>query len=207
MVERMARVKVCGVTSVEDALMCSEAGVDAIGLNFWPRSVRRCPEQAARQIADAVAGRVLLVGVFVDAEEEEIARLRSALDLGCVQLHGAEPPALVARFLPHAYKALRVRDAGVLAEVRTFPGEYVLLDAYVPGAPGGTGATFDWSLAAQVARERKLTLAGGLTPRNVADAVRAVRPYCVDTASGVESAPGVKDPELVRAFVAAARSA
>jgi phosphoribosylanthranilate isomerase len=207
MVERMARVKVCGVTSVEDALMCSEAGVDAIGLNFWPRSVRRCPEQVARQIADAVAGRVLLVGVFVDAEEEEIARLRSALDLGCVQLHGAEPPALVARFLPHAYKALRVRDAGVLAEVRTFPGEYVLLDAYVPGAPGGTGATFDWSLAAQVARERKLTLAGGLTPRNVADAVRAVRPYCVDTASGVESAPGVKDPELVRAFVAAARSA
>jgi phosphoribosylanthranilate isomerase len=207
MFERMTRVKVCGVTSVEDALMCIEAGVDAIGLNFWPRSVRRCAEQTARQIADAVAGRVLLVGVFVDAEEQEIARLRGALDLGCVQLHGAEPPALVARFLPHAYKALRVRDAGVLAEVRTFPGEHVLLDAYVPGAPGGTGATFDWSLAAQVARERKLTLAGGLTPRNVADAVRAVRPYCADTASGVESAPGVKDPQRVRAFVAAARSA
>lgn len=187
--------------------MCIEAGVDAIGLNFWPRSVRRCSEQTARQIADAVAGRALLVGVFVDAQEEEITRLRAALDLGCVQLHGAEPPALVARFLPHAYKALRVRDAGVLAEARTFPGEHVLLDAYVPGAPGGTGATFDWNLAAQVARERKLTLAGGLTPRNVADAVRAVRPYCVDTASGVESAPGVKDPQLVRAFVAGAKSA
>jgi phosphoribosylanthranilate isomerase len=207
MLERMARVKVCGVTSVEDALTCIEAGVDAIGLNFWPRSVRRCAEQTARQIADAVAGRVLLVGVFVDAQEEEIARLQATLELGCVQLHGAEPPALVARFLPHAYKALRVRDAGVLAEVRTFPGEHVLLDAYVPGVPGGTGATFDWSLAAQVARERKLTLAGGLTPRNVADAVRAVRPYCVDTASGVESAPGVKDPALVRAFAAGAKSA
>jgi phosphoribosylanthranilate isomerase len=206
MFERMARVKVCGVTSVEDALMCIEAGVDAIGLNFWPSSVRRCAEPAARQIADAVAGRVLLVGVFVDAQEQEIARLRATLALGCVQLHGAEPPALVARFLPHAYKALRVRDAGILAEVRTFPGEHVLLDAYVPGVPGGTGATFDWSLAAEVARERKLTLAGGLTPRNVADAVRAVRPYCVDTASGVESAPGVKDPELVRAFVAGAKS-
>jgi phosphoribosylanthranilate isomerase len=207
MFEHMARVKVCGVTSVEDALMCIEAGVDAIGLNFWPRSVRRCAEQTARQIADAVAARVLLVGVFVDAQEEEIARLQAGLDLGCVQLHGAEPPALVARFLPHAYKALRVRDAGVLAEVRTFPGEHVLLDAYVPGVPGGTGATFDWSLAAQVARERKLTLAGGLTPRNVADAVRAVQPYCVDTASGVESAPGVKDPALVRAFVVGAKSA
>jgi phosphoribosylanthranilate isomerase len=201
----MARVKVCGVTSVTDALMCVAAGVDAIGLNFWPGSVRRCAEDAAQEIARAVSGRALLVGVFVDAPEAEIARLKAAIGLGCVQLHGAEPPALVARFLPHAYKALRVRDAGVLAEVRAFPGEHVLLDAYVPGMPGGTGATFDWSLAAQVARERKLTLAGGLTPGNVGAAVRAVQPYCVDTASGVESAPGVKDADLVRAFVAAAK--
>jgi phosphoribosylanthranilate isomerase len=201
----MVRVKVCGVTSIADALMCVAAGVDAIGLNFWPGSVRRCAEDVAREIADAVAGRALLVGVFVDAPEAEIARIYAAVGLGCVQLHGAEPPELVARFLPHAYKALRVRDAGVLAEVRAFPGEHVLLDAYVPGAVGGTGATFDWSLAAQVARERKLTLAGGLTPRNVGEAVRAVQPYCVDTASGVESAPGVKDAGLVRAFVAATK--
>ena len=207
MVGAMVRVKVCGVTSVADALMCVEAGVDAIGLNFWAGSVRRCQEGAARAIAEAVSGRTLLVGVFVDAPEAEIARLRDALGLGCVQLHGAEPPALVARFLPHAYKALRVRDAGVLSEARSFPGEHVLLDAYVPGAPGGTGATFDWSLAAQLARERKVTLAGGLTPDNVADAVRAVQPYCVDTASGVEAGPGVKDAALVRAFVAGARGA
>jgi phosphoribosylanthranilate isomerase len=202
----MTRVKVCGVTSVADALLCVEAGVDAIGLNFWSGSVRRCGEAAAREIADAVAGRALLVGVFVDAEAREIERLRAAVGLGCVQLHGAEPPALVERFLPHAYKALRVRGPEVLAEVRGFPGEHVLLDAYVPGLPGGTGATFDWSLAAEVARERKLTLAGGLTPHNVADAVRAVRPYCVDTASGVESAPGIKDAALVHAFAARAKS-
>jgi phosphoribosylanthranilate isomerase len=202
----MTRVKVCGVTSVADAQMCVDAGVDAIGLNFWSGSVRRCAESVAREIADAVAGRALLVGVFVDAPEPEIERLRAGVPLGCVQLHGAEPPALLARFLPHAYKALRVRDAGVLDEVRAFPGEHVLLDAYVPGAPGGTGATFDWTLAEQVARERKVTLAGGLTPQNVAQAVRAVRPFCVDTASGVESGPGIKDPALVRAFVERAKS-
>ncbi len=202
----MTRVKVCGVTSVADARMCVDAGVDAIGLNFWPGSSRRCDEEVARDIAAALAGRTLLVGVFVDADEAEIARLRDRLGLGCVQLHGAEPPQLLARLLPHAYKAVRVRGADVLEEVRRFAGEHILLDAYVPGVPGGTGATFDWSLAEQVARERKLTLAGGLTPQNVAAAVRAVRPYCVDTASGVESAPGVKDAASVRAFVERAKA-
>lgn len=187
--------------------MCAEAGADALGLNFWERSVRRCDLQVAREIAEDLAGRVLLVGVFVDATAEQIEETRKIAGLGCVQLHGDESPALLAQFLPHAYKALRVRGDDVLAEVRRYPGEHVLLDAYVPGMPGGTGATFDWRLAEQVARERKLTLAGGLRADNVAAAVRAVRPYCVDTASGVESGPGVKDPAQVRAFIEAARSA
>jgi phosphoribosylanthranilate isomerase len=202
----MTRVKVCGVTSVSDAEMCCELGVDAIGLNFWPGSVRRCEEPVAREIAKVVGERALLVGVFVDASAEEVARIRDEVGLGCVQLHGDEPPELLARFLPHAYKALRVRGDGILDEVRRYGGEYVLLDAYVKGAPGGTGATFDWSLAAQVAKERKLALAGGLTPRNVGEAVRVVRPFCVDVASGVESAPGVKDRELVRALMAEVRA-
>lgn len=203
----MTRVKICGVTSVQDARICAEAGADALGLNFWERSVRRCDPQIAREIALALAGKVLLVGVFVDATEAEIEDTRTRIGLDCVQLHGDEPASLVGRFLPHAYKAVRVRGADVLADVRRYPGEHILLDAYVPGVPGGTGATFDWRLAEQVARERKLTLAGGLTADNVAEAVRAVRPFCVDTASGVESAPGVKDPEQVRAFVREARSA
>lgn len=203
----MTRVKVCGVTSVADAEMCVELGVDAIGLNFWPRSVRRCDLQVARDIVEAVGEHALMVGVFVDASAEEIARVRDAVGLACVQLHGDEPPALLAQFLPHAYKALRVQDSSVREAVRRYGGEYVLLDAYVPGAPGGTGATFDWSLAAEVARERKLALAGGLTPRNVAEAVQRVRPFCVDVASGVESGPGVKDRGLVQAFLREVRAA
>lgn len=203
----MVRVKVCGVTSLEDARACIAAGVDAIGLNFWPGSVRRCELATARTIVEELRGQALFVGVFVDASEAEIARTLQATQVECVQLHGNEPPELVARFLPHAYKALRVRDASVLEQVEAYPGDYVLLDAYVPGKPGGTGAVFDWSLATTIAQKRKLALAGGLTAENVAEAVRAVRPFCVDTASGVESAPGVKDAGLVRAFVERAREA
>jgi phosphoribosylanthranilate isomerase len=203
----MTRVKVCGLTTLEDARMCAEAGVDAIGLNFWSGSVRRVDEPTARAIADALRGRVLLVGVFVDAPAEELERIRARVGLDCLQLHGDEPAELVTRFLPHVYKALRVKDGSVIESVRRYPGEHVLLDAYVPGLPGGTGATFDWSVARAVGQERKVTLAGGLTPDNVADAVRAAAPYCVDTASGVESSPGRKDRDMVREFVERAREA
>ena len=201
----MVRVKVCGVTSLDDARMCVELGVDAIGLNFWPRSVRRCELPVARDIVAALHGQALFVGVFVDAAEAEIASTIEQVRLDCVQLHGDEPPALVARFLPHAYKALRVRGESPLELVRSYPGEHVLLDAYVPGMPGGTGAVFDWSLAREVALERKLTLAGGLTADNVAAAIREVRPYCVDTASGVESGPGVKESREGEALRGAGR--
>jgi phosphoribosylanthranilate isomerase len=201
----MTRVKVCGLTTVDDALMCVSAGVDAIGLNFWSGSVRMCPEDVARQIADAVRGKTLIVGVFVDASDAEVERIRTSVGLDCVQLHGDEPPELVARFLPHAYKALRVRGESAVEHARRFPGDHILLDAYVPGLPGGTGATFDWSVAKLIAAERKVTLAGGITPLNVAEAVRQVAPFCVDTASGVESSPGRKDARLVTELVAAVR--
>ncbi len=202
----MTFVKVCGLTSVQDAEMCVEAGVDSIGINFWAGSRRCCSMSMARAITEAVAGRTLVVGLFVDAGLEEILEVKAETGVECVQLHGEEPPELLQPLLPHAYKALRVRGPEVLIEAERYPGEYILLDAFVPGRPGGTGASFDWRIAARLARARRLTLAGGLTAENVAAAVVQVRPYCVDTASGVEHAPGLKDAAKVRAFVQAVRS-
>jgi len=203
----MVAVKICGITSVEDAELCRAAGVDAIGLNFAPRSPRRVGVDTAREIVAAMARRVLTVGVFVDSNLEEITAIQAATGIACVQLHGEEPPELLARLLPHAFKAIRIRDAASLDDARRYAGDHVLLDAYVPGEPGGTGKTFQWSLATAFARERQVTLAGGLVPGNVAQAVACVRPFCVDVASGVETAPGHKHPTLVQAFVAAAKRA
>lgn len=184
--------------------MCVEAGADAVGVNFAPGSPRRVELEVARRIVAALPAKIVKVGVFVDAAERELRDTIEKVGLDCVQLHGDESPELVAAFLPHAYKALRVRGRESLALAASYPGEYILLDAYVPGVAGGTGATFDWSLAAEVALSRHVTLAGGLTPANVAEAVRVVRPFCVDVASGVESAPGRKDAGRVRAFIQAA---
>jgi phosphoribosylanthranilate isomerase len=162
----------------------------------------------ARAILAALPPGVDVVAVFVDQGLDFVRHVRAETGIAWAQLHGEEPPEEVAALLPHAYKALGVLDVSPLDEVRRFPGEHILLDARVPGAmPGGTGVSFDWALAKQTAQERKLTLAGGLTPDNVAECVRLVHPYRVDVASGVESAPGVKDPAKVQAFVRAVREA
>lgn len=203
----MVAVKICGVTSVQDAELCVAAGADAIGLNFFPRSSRYIEPARARAIVDAIAGRALTVGVFVDATYEQIVAAREQSAVKCVQLHGEEPPELLERLLPHAFKALRMRDAGTLHAARAYGGEHILLDAYVPGEAGGTGQTFQWSLATELARERHVTLAGGLHPDNVAAAIACVRPFCVDVASGVERTPGRKDEERVTAFIRAAKQA
>ncbi|MFI5307166.1 MAG: phosphoribosylanthranilate isomerase [Polyangiales bacterium] len=201
----MSAVKICGVTSVRDAELCVAAGADAIGLNFHPRSPRYVDAQQARQIVDAVAERALTVGVFVDASYEQIKALEQQTGVACVQLHGDESPELLQALLPHAFKAIRVRDEASIAAARRFSGQHILLDAYEPGLAGGTGRTFRWELAIELAKERQVTLAGGLDPSNVAEAIARVRPFCVDVASGVESAPGRKDPNKVRAFIAAAK--
>jgi len=203
----VTHVKICGLKTIADALMCVEAGASAIGLNFVPASARRVTVLEAREIARAVRGRALVVGVVADLSVAEMRALAADAELECLQLHGDEAPATVSALLPHAYKAVRVGTAADVERARAFPGEHVLVDARVEGALGGTGKTLDWSLVAALARERNLTLAGGLTPDNVAGAIRAVRPYCVDVASGVESAPGSKDPLKVRAFVERARGA
>lgn len=203
----MVEVKVCGITTVNDAARCLELGVDAIGLNFWSKSPRSTNRKTACDIVRAVDGQVQTVAVFVDASLAEVTEILEETGIEWAQLHGSESPQTVEALLPHAYKAIGVKDGSAVELARRYPGEHLLLDASVPGMPGGTGRTFDWTIAEAIARERTLTLAGGLTPKNVAEAIRTVRPFRVDVASGVESSPGRKDAELVRAFVEAARSA
>ncbi len=201
-------VKICGVTTVDDALACVDAGASAIGLNFIAASPRRVDAARAREIAKNIGGRALVVGVVADLDVEAMRRLKDAAELGCLQLHGHETPATLAALLPHAYKAMRIADAYDVDDAARFPGDHILVDAKVAGALGGTGTTFDWTLVRELATTRKLTLAGGLTPDNVGEAVRVVRPYCVDVASSVEAGtPGTKDLARVRAFIAAVRGA
>ena len=183
----------------------STSGASAIGLNFVPGSKRRIDVAQALAISRAVRGKILVVGVVADLGVPAMQALVAAAGLDCLQLHGDEPADALAPLLPHAYKAMRIGSAADVAAARAYPGEFLLVDAKVEGALGGTGASFDWSLVRELATERKLTLAGGLRPDNVAEAVRQVRPWCVDVAGGVETAPGVKDLALVEAFVREAK--
>lgn len=210
----MVHVKICGVTSADDARACVELGASAIGVNFVATSPRRVDVATARDIARAVraAGAggksAIVVGVVAGKSVAELRELVRDAELDCLQLHGDETPEDLASLLPHAYKAVRIGGPEDVARARAFPGEYLLVDAKVEGAAlGGTGATFDWGLVRELARERRLTVAGGLHAGNVADAVRALAPYCVDVASGVERAPGVKDLAKVKDFIDAVRRA
>jgi phosphoribosylanthranilate isomerase len=200
------KIKICGITSIEDAKACAHLGVDAIGVNFV-RGTSRCIDTTrAREIVAAVPG-LLVVGVVANESVESMKRLVEATGIGCLQLHGDESAETVAALLPHAYKAVRIAGSEDVARARAFPGEHLLVDAKVEGALGGTGEIFDWALVRELARERRLTLAGGLRPDNVARAIAEVAPYCVDVASGVESSPGKKDRAKLEAFVDAVRSA
>lgn len=202
----MTEIKVCGLTRREDVARCAELGVDVIGLNFWPGTPRCVDIDRAQAILEGWTGEV--VAVFVDPTAERVAEVRERTGIRWVQLHGDESPAFLASLQPNAYKAVGVADAGDVEAARRFGGEHLLLDARVPGAmPGGTGHAFDWALAEAIARERRLTLAGGLNPANVAEAIERVRPFRVDVASGVEEGPGLKSAARLEAFVAAVRDA
>jgi phosphoribosylanthranilate isomerase len=200
------RIKICGVTTPEDAAACVSLGVDWLGLNFVPSSPRAIDLATATRIREAVRGRAELVGVVADRDEAALQSLRQAAGLDRLQLHGNEPPELVRRLAPFAFKALRIGGAADVALAETFSG-VLLLDAKVPGVLGGSGRTLDLSLVMNLAKTRKVVLAGGLTPSNVAVAVRTVKPWGVDVASGVERSPRVKDLDKVRAFVESARLA
>lgn len=205
----MTRIKVCGIKNLGDALAALDAGADMLGFNFYARSPRYVTPAEARKIVERLPEGVACVGVFVNeptpAGVEHIAR---EAGLGAVQLHGDETPEYCRSLRDlNTIKALRVGADYDVETAAAFDTDAILLDAYVHGARGGTGHTFDWALASQT-RERvaQLFLAGGLNPDNVAAAVAAVRPYAVDVCSGVETSPGRKSPELMRRFVEAVGS-
>ena len=210
----MTLIKVCGVTLPDDAARVSSAGVDFIGLNFWPKSKRYVDPERAPMLASVVrsTGKAKLVGVFVDPELDEIQAIMAKVDLDVIQLHGDEDPDFVKRVSLALYrpvwKALPIASAKDVAHLGAWPAEALLLDAPTPGR-GGAGATFDWKLARE-ARERfpkaNIVLAGGLNPTNVATAIQTVEPWAVDVASGIEVAPGIKDATKLEAFIAAARA-
>jgi phosphoribosylanthranilate isomerase len=202
----MVLVKICGVMAVEDALMATSAGAGAIGFNFHPRSPRCVTVEAAADICAALPAGVWRVGVFVDEPRDQVEQIVERVGLDTLQFHGDEPPEYCGGWRQRTIKAIRVRDAGTLRRLAEYPVDFVLADAYVEGLAGGTGQLVprEWLGSADPAR---LILAGGLTPENVAAAVRQVRPMGVDVASGVESAPGRKDPERVRRFIFNAQNA
>jgi phosphoribosylanthranilate isomerase len=199
-------VKICGITRLEDALAAAGLGADRLGFNFWPRSRRYLAPEAAAPMVAALPAGVLPVGVFVNPTLEELQRAVRLSGIRAVQLHGDEPPEFCAAVGLPVVKGIRVRDAHSLAALVAYEVSAFLLDSATPGY-GGSGTGFDWALAAEAAASVPVWLAGGLTPENVAAAVSKVHPLGVDVASGVESAPGVKDPQLVEAFIRNAKGA
>jgi phosphoribosylanthranilate isomerase len=199
-------IKICGITNLEDALAAVDAGADALGFNFYPRSPRYITPGEARGIIEQLPETMMSVGVFVnESEPDEVERIAELVGLKAVQLHGDESPqycrALRGRFV---IKALRVGEHFTPQSVKEYETDAILLDAYSGEARGGTGRVIDWGIARQV-RELvpQLFLAGGLSVENVAEAISIVEPYAVDACSSLERGPGIKDAGRVRAFVAA----
>jgi phosphoribosylanthranilate isomerase len=204
------QVKVCGLTTPEEAAAVAEAGADAVGLVFFARSPRAVDLETARRVAAALPPFVARVGVFVDASRDELLRAADSVPLDLLQLHGREPLEALAGLPRRSVKALGVTPDFDLEQALRYAGrcDALLLDTGGGPLPGGSGATFDWSVARAVrARVPRLVLAGGLDPGNVGAALAAVGPDAVDVSSGVESAPGRKDLDKVRAFIAAVRAA
>jgi phosphoribosylanthranilate isomerase len=202
----MTKIKICGIKTVEDALAAMEAGADLLGFNFYPKSPRYIDIGTCRDIMSVMRkyGHITYVGLFVNASLAEVRAAIETCGLSLAQLHGDETPEMMWSLHGKAFKAFR----GVPQSVNGFArsdSPALLVDAAVNGAYGGTGITADWNNAAKLAKQYPLLLAGGLTPDNVAEAVRQVEPWGVDVASGVEASVGQKDPSKMKAFVQAVR--
>ena len=195
------RVKICGLTRLEDAELAVDLGAAAIGFVFWAGSPRVVEPDRAAAIVRMLPPFVTAVGVFVDQTEERVEEVAAHVGLGAVQLHGNEAPAYCRRLRHRVIRAVGLQDAVTLESLAVWPpGVTLLVDAHDPERRGGTGRTVNWELAARIASARPTILAGGLRPENVGNAIAAVRPYAIDVSSGVEARPGVKDPARMRAF-------
>lgn len=201
------RVKICGLTNVQDALAAITAGADALGFIFYEPSPRNVPAKIVSDIIRELPPFIAKVGVFVNPTEIAVREVLSACAVDTLQFHGDESPAFCRQFAPlKVYKAFRIRDSRSLRALPAYKTDAWLLDSAVPEKQGGTGMKFDWHLAIEAKQlGRPILLAGGLTPENVAEAVRQVCPYAVDVSSGVEAEPGKKDHAKLREFIAAAK--
>ena len=202
------KVKICGITNLADAQAAAKAGADVLGFNFYEKSPRHVSVNTAAEISRELPPIVMRAGVFVNPSEELVLRAIGDCGLSLLQFHGDEPPEFCTQFGLMSMKAFRIRDAKSLKQLPEFQTDAWLLDAFSPEARGGTGEKFNWNLAIEAQKFGKpIFLAGGLTPENVAEAVRKVEPFGVDVSSGVELSPGKKDHAKIRAFIAAVRKA
>jgi phosphoribosylanthranilate isomerase len=200
------KVKICGITNMEDALLSAELGADALGFIFVKTSPRHIRPSTARKIIQELPPFVIPVGVVADAEHDEILELIDETGICCVQLHGNESPKQLAKFPVPAYKSFCVDKEFNLETLQRYKGSAYLLDTHVEGMLGGTGKTFDWDIAVKAKAYGRIILAGGLTPENIVEAIQKVQPYAVDVNSGVESAPGKKDKNKLEQLFKTIRS-
>ncbi len=201
----MVRIKICGITNLEDALRAADLGADALGFIFYPKSPRKVAPEAARAIIAQLPPLVTTVGVFVDEDAAAVRELAARVGLDWVQLHGQESPDYCRSLGRRVIKGFRIQDEHSLSALAAYRGaaQALLLDTYKKGQIGGTGETFNWALAREAQKYGPIILAGGLNPENVARAIETAQPQAVDVASGVEAAPGKKDAEKLKRFFAA----
>jgi phosphoribosylanthranilate isomerase len=199
--EKQVKVKVCGMTSLKDALNAVEGGADAVGFIFYKKSPRSVTMKTVREIVLELPPFVDTVGVFVDETAEQINKIADYCNLDIIQLHGDESPTFCKKIRRKVIKAFRIKDMQSVKKLSSFQVSGFLLDTFSENLHGGTGKVFDWNLALPAKKFGPVIMAGGLTPNNVQQAVRQIRPYGVDVCSGVESEPGIKDHKKVRAFL------
>jgi phosphoribosylanthranilate isomerase len=201
MTNPQAKIKICGMTQLKDAVFAAEQGADAVGFIFYKKSPRSVTMKTAREIISQLPPFVDTVGVFVNETADRVNKIAEYCGLDLVQLHGEESPAFCRKIQRRVIKAFRVKDLQSIKQLEKYPVSGFLLDTFSDDLHGGTGKVFDWNLAHPAKKVGPVILAGGLTPRNIRQAISQVRPYGVDVCSGVEKSPGIKDPEKVRAFL------